>query len=119
MLIWGVYTLNFERNHDEYKNLFCSYHLSLSLVISKQAHADAIFDKHCSSCHAGGGNIIKSAKGLDQVSLDANSVNSADKIKALVTNGKAPMPAFGKLLSADDIESVSSFVMKQAKNGRK
>ncbi len=93
--------------------------LSLGLVISAQTQADAIFDKHCSACHAGGGNIMNPAKGLSKANLDANSVNSVDKIKALVTDGKAPMPAFGKMLSAKEIASVSSFVMKQAASGWK
>ncbi|MEE9413358.1 MAG: c-type cytochrome [Methylococcales bacterium] len=93
--------------------------LLFGLAMSAQTQANDVFDKHCSSCHAGGGNIMNAAKGLSKENLDANGVNSVDKIKALVTDGKVPMPAFGKMLSAKEIENVSAFVLKQAATGWK
>ena len=37
----------------------------------------------------------------------------------LITNGKSPMPAFGKLgaISASDIENVTAYVLKKADAG--
>ncbi len=91
--------------------------LSISVTVGGLANADeAVFKKNCSACHAGGKNIMNPAKGLDMDSLKSNGVDSVDAIKTLVTKGKAPMPAF-ESLGEDKINSVSNYVLEQAKKG--
>ena len=89
----------------------------LSLAFAGAAQANEVFDKNCVSCHAKGGNIMNPDKTLSAESLEKNGVNSVDAIKKIVTEGKAPMPAFGSTLSKEEIESVSAYVLEQAKKG--
>jgi len=51
--------------------------------------------------------------------LDDNKINSASANIELVTNGKPPMPAFGKpgTINATDIENVAAYVLKKADAG--
>lgn len=78
-----------------------------------------VFTANCSSCHAGGRNVIASDKTLSKEDLETNKINSAAAIIELVTNGKPPMPAFGKqgTLNAADIENVAAYVLKKSEAG--
>jgi Cytochrome c, mono- and diheme variants len=78
-----------------------------------------IFSKNCSTCHSGGRNVMASGKSLSKEDLETNKVNSAAAIIEIVTNGKPPMPAFGKLgtIDAADIENVAAYVLKKANAG--
>ena len=75
-----------------------------------------IFSANCATCHSGGKNIIVPAKSLSKEDLETNKVNSSTAIIEIVTNGKPPMPAFGKLgvISPVDIENVAAYVLKKA-----
>ncbi|MCD2451244.1 c-type cytochrome [Methylicorpusculum oleiharenae] len=88
-------------------------------VFSGAVSANEVFDKNCASCHKGGGNIMNPAKTLMKDSLDKNGVATVDAVKAIVTNGKAPMPAFKASLDEKQIESVSAYVIEQAGKGWK
>ena len=78
-----------------------------------------IFTKNCSTCHSGGKNVMAAGKSLSKEDLETNKMNSAAAIIDLVTNGKPPMPAFGKLgtINAADIENVAAYVLKKADAG--
>ena len=78
-----------------------------------------IFTKNCTTCHSGGKNVMAAGKSLSKEDLETNKMNSAAAIIELVTNGKPPMPAFGKLgtLNAADIENVAAYVLKKADAG--
>ena len=98
--------------------------LSLIGFASSSMAADAekgkeIFTKNCSTCHSGGGNVMAQGKSLSKEDLETNKINSAAAITEIVTNGKPPMPAFGKLgtLNATDIENVAAYVLKKADAG--
>ncbi|HFD11102.1 MAG TPA: c-type cytochrome [Crenotrichaceae bacterium] len=88
--------------------------LSISYV-----SANEVFTKYCSSCHNNGGNLMNPKKTLSQKDLAANGVDNAGSISALITNGKPPMPAFGKDLSDEEIAGVAKFVLDQAAAGWK
>jgi cytochrome c6 len=75
-----------------------------------------VFSANCTTCHSGGRNIMSSGKSLSKEDLETNKVNSSTAIIEIVTNGKAPMPAFGKL-GAADIENVAAYVLKKADAG--
>jgi cytochrome c6 len=100
--------------------------VSLTLIgftsYSMAADADKgekIFTANCTGCHAHGMNHIAPGKSLSKGDLTANKRNSSAAIIALVTNGKSPMPAFGKLgaISTSDIENVAAYVLKKADAG--
>ena len=78
-----------------------------------------IFTKNCTTCHSGGKNVMAASKSLSKEDLETNKMNSAAAIIELVTNGKPPMPAFGKLgtINAADIENVAAYVLKKADAG--
>jgi cytochrome c6 len=91
--------------------------LALTFVLVSTASANEIFKTNCSSCHAGGNNIMNPDKTLKMESLEKNGVNSLGAIKALVSKGKAPMPAFASTLDEKEIDAVSAYVLEQAKKG--
>ena len=91
--------------------------LALTFVMASTASANEIFKTNCSSCHAGGNNIMNPDKTLKMESLEKNGVNSLGAIKALVSKGKAPMPAFASTLDEKEIDAVSAYVLEQAKKG--
>ena len=98
--------------------------LTLISFASSTMAADAekgkeIFTKNCTTCHSGGKNVMAASKSLSKEDLETNKMNSAAAIIELVTNGKPPMPAFGKLgtLNAADIENVAAYVLKKADAG--
>lgn len=98
--------------------------LTLISFASSTMAADAekgeeIFNKNCMACHSGGANVLAPGKSLSKKDLETNKMNSATAIIELVTNGKSPMPAFGKLgtINAADIENVTAYVLKKADAG--
>ena len=98
--------------------------LTLISFASSTMAADAekgkkIFTENCTTCHSGGKNTMAAGKSLSKEDLETNKMNSAAAIIELVTNGKPPMPAFGKLgtLNAADIENVAAYVLKKADVG--
>ncbi len=90
-----------------------------ALVFSGAASANDVFDKNCASCHKGGGNLMNPAKDLTKDNLAKNGAATLDAIKAIVSNGKAPMPAFKASLDEKQIDSVSAYVLEQAEKGWK
>jgi cytochrome c6 len=78
-----------------------------------------VFAKNCTACHAGGKNIMNSAKTLSLNDLKSNQRDSEAAIVTLVANGASPMPAFGKSLSEEQIKNVAAYVMQQANAGWK
>ncbi len=78
-----------------------------------------VYSANCTTCHPGGKNIMAPGKSLSKEDLETNKVNSETAIIELVTNGKGPMPAFGKLgvLSATDVENVAAYVLKKSGAG--
>jgi cytochrome c6 len=92
----------------------------ISNVQAADASAGAeIFAKNCNACHAGGKNMINPAKTLSINDLKSNQMDSEAAIITLVTTGKPPMPAFGSILSEEQIKNVAAYVMQQANAGWK
>ena len=75
-----------------------------------------LFSIHCAGCHPQGKNIIRRGKNLKLRALKRNQVDNLDAIINLVTYGKNNMSAYKEKLSFDEIESVSKYVLEQAKN---
>ncbi len=92
--------------------------IALGLNVSN-VNANDTFNKYCSSCHSNGGNLMNPKKTLSKKDLANNGVDNIGSISTLVTNGKPPMPAFGKSLSNEEIANVAKYVMDQAAAGWK
>lgn len=91
--------------------------LAVIFVATGPAMGNQDFAKNCKGCHNGGGNIINRTKTLSKEDLEKNGMNSADAIKNLISKGKPPMPAFGKVLSPEQIDAVANYVLQQAEKG--
>ncbi|MBW4507858.1 MAG: c-type cytochrome [Scytonematopsis contorta HA4267-MV1] len=78
------------------------------------ASGSKVFSANCVSCHAGGKNLVQANKTLKKDALEKYGMYSADAIITQVTKGKNAMPAFGKRLSAAQIEDVAAYVLAQA-----
>jgi mono/diheme cytochrome c family protein len=67
-------------------------------------------DWSCGSCHA-----LKDAGGTGHVgpSFDG-TVNTVDFVKGRITNGQGAMPAFGGLMSDEEIDMLASYIVEAA-----
>jgi cytochrome c6 len=83
------------------------------------ALGEKTFKANCLACHAGGRNSVNPAKTLKLEDLKKNKKDTAQAIIYEITNGKAPMPAFGKKLSPEQIESLAAYVLDKANKGWK
>ena len=73
-----------------------------------------VFSTNCSSCNAGGKNLVQANKTLKKDALEKYGMNSAEAIITQVTKGKNAMPAFGGRLKPGQIEDVAAYVLEQA-----
>lgn len=73
-----------------------------------------IFKSNCMGCHMGGRNSIIAAKTLKLDALHEYLLDTPEAIISQVTNGKNAMPAFGRRLNSEQIESVAAYVLDQA-----
>lgn len=78
---------------------------------------EQVFTANCSSCHAGGNNVIMPDKTLVKEVLEENKMNSVSAITNQVKNGKNSMPAFGERLADEDIDNVANYVLSQSESG--
>jgi len=79
-----------------------------------------VFASKCASCHgADGKGDTKMGKMLKVPDLKEAAGKSDAEITKLVNEGKKPMPAFGKRLSATEIQAVVSYVKTLAKGSGK
>src|SRR5262249_40558106 len=102
--------------------------LALLLTLPAAAvHADgkAIYDKSCKSCHAddGKGNAkmagnLKIDAAVLNLGRDENKDLTRDQLKAVVSDGKNKMPAYGKKLAAADLDAALDYAMELAKTIR-
>lgn len=83
-------------------------------ALADGASPDELFEIHCAGCHPNGANIIRRGKNLKQKALNRYGYKSADKIAALITNGKGLMSAYGDRLSEAEIDKLANYVLEQA-----
>ncbi len=81
------------------------------------AKGKQVFSANCNACHLGGNNVVNASKTLKKEALEKYGMNSIEKIKYQVKNGKNAMPAFGGRLSEQDIENVATYVLAQSEKG--
>jgi cytochrome c6 len=78
---------------------------------------EMVFNANCSVCHIGGNNIIMAAKSLKKEALEQHGMNSLAAVKQRVELGHHAMPAFGKRLSASQIEVVAAYILQRSNQG--
>lgn len=83
------------------------------------ADGSALFKANCAQCHAGGKNLVKAEKNLKKEALEKYNMYSAEAIVTQITNGKGAMPAFGKKLKPEEIQTLAAYVLEQADAGWK
>jgi cytochrome c6 len=92
--------------------------LALPAGLRAQNDADKIFKANCVLCHAADGSgsspTGKALKAKDLKSEEVQKVSDVD-ITTVITNGKGKMPAFGKKLKPEDIQSLVGYVRALAK----
>mmetsp|Transcript_1427 Transcript_1427/g.3893 ORF Transcript_1427/g.3893 Transcript_1427/m.3893 type:complete len:175 (-) Transcript_1427:46-570(-) len=79
----------------------------------------AIFEGVCVACHLGGNNLVVEEKKLTKEALTRFKAFDPVKIKVIAAGGQGAMPPFGDALSAQDLEDVAGYIMKQANAGWK
>ncbi len=75
-----------------------------------------VFQAKCMGCHLGGRNSLVAAKNLSLSALHEYHMDTPELIQAQVTKGKGAMPAFGKTLKPEEIESVAAYVLDRAEH---
>ncbi|MEJ5255509.1 MAG: cytochrome c [Acidimicrobiales bacterium] len=70
------------------------------------ARGQQVFRQNCSVCHGGKGG---GGQGPRLAGVVAGRYPNIDDQIAVITNGRAGMPAFGKQLSDDDIRAVAAY----------
>nr|WP_293103836.1 hypothetical protein [Okeania sp. SIO2F4] len=75
-----------------------------------------LFDIYCNGCYSNGGNIVRRGKNLKIETLERNKLDSVEAIAYLVQNGKNNMSAYEERLTETEIETVSGYVLEEAKN---
>jgi mono/diheme cytochrome c family protein len=72
-----------------------------------------LFKSKCAMCHgpdaAGNTPMGQKLKLRDLRSAEVQK-QTDDQLTAIITNGKPPMPAYGKTLSADDIHALVAYI---------
>ncbi len=76
-----------------------------SAVASDAPDGAKLFDKKCKMCHG----IEKKKMGPAAKAMNSDS----DALRSAITDGQKRMPAFGKKLSADEINALVTFIQAQ------
>jgi mono/diheme cytochrome c family protein len=79
-------------------------------VYAAETKPSETYDKYCAKCHGDDGKAKtmrgKSMKARDFTDAEWQAGETDDALIAAVTDGKDEMPAFGKKLTAEQIESL-------------
>jgi cytochrome c6 len=79
--------------------------------------APELFATHCAGCHLRGGNIIRRGKNLKLNALERNGYTTPAAITEIIAQGKGNMSAYQERLSAEEIDSLATYVWEQAQQG--
>ena len=72
-----------------------------------------VFEEHCASCHAKGGNRWTPDKTLSRKDLVANNVQTVEDIIQLIRNSGPLMPIFGPVkITSEEADAVAFYVLE-------
>lgn len=87
-----------------------------SATAAYAATGEALFKKHCASCHPAGGNIINAGKTLKASDLKKSGVKGAEGI---IKTMRAPGPGMTKFdkatVSDKDAKAIAAYILKTFK----
>ena len=90
----------------------------LPVVVRAQSDAAKVFKNNCTLCHGpdGSGNT-PTGKALKAKDLNSDEVQkqSDDELTAVISKGRAKMPAFGSKFSPDIIKSLVAYIRQLPK----
>jgi cytochrome c6 len=87
-----------------------------SEAVAETSPGEEAFVKHCSVCHAKGGNIINPAKPLSKKDLGKNGVRKAADIVAKMRNPGPGMTTFDKSTVPDKTaQEIAEYILKTFK----
>ena len=87
--------------------------VAITLVQAAQKTGETLFNEHCVSCHAGGGNIIKPDKTLRQTDREKSGIKTAKDISKFIRTAHDGMPAFDKKTISDkEAKSIAEYIIK-------
>lgn len=79
-------------------------------------NGEAEFKKHCTSCHAGGGNIIKPDKTLSRKDREKHGIRTAKDIVKLMRKPAEGMTTFdSKSVSDREAMAIAEYIIKSFK----
>ncbi|MBK7997048.1 MAG: c-type cytochrome [Blastocatellia bacterium] len=78
-----------------------------------------IFKTECTTCHAGGKNVVEAEKTLELATLKKFGFNGPEDIKKRISEGAGVMPAYKDSLKPAEIDAVANYVWAQAQKGWK
>jgi mono/diheme cytochrome c family protein len=91
----------------------------LPVVARAQSDAAKVFKNNCTLCHGpdGSGNT-PTGKALKAKDLKSDEVQkqSDEELAAVISKGRAKMPAFGSKFSSDIIKSLVAYIRQLPKN---
>jgi cytochrome c6 len=87
-----------------------------SVAGTNEINGEAEFKKHCTSCHADGGNIIKPDKTLSRKDLEKNGIKTAKDIVRLMRKPGVGMTTFdSKTVSDKEAKAIAGYIIKTFK----
>ncbi|MGC1310113.1 MAG: c-type cytochrome [Phormidesmis sp.] len=94
-----------------------AFTFTVPLALADAAAGAQVFSANCAACHIGGGNAVNAAKTLKATDLEKYEMNTAEAITYQVVHGKNAMPSFSGRLTADQIASVTEYVLQKSEAG--
>jgi cytochrome c6 len=73
-----------------------------------------LFEKHCSLCHPGGGNVVNPGKTLRKKDLDANGIKTAAALAAYMQNPGRGMPRLvheNKEITVEQAQNIAAYIL--------
>lgn len=85
-------------------------------VVSLSKVGERAFLKHCSTCHAEGGNSIDPSKTLSRKDLNANGIKTSADIMDKIRKPGQGMPPFDRVeISDETAEAIAKYILKTFK----
>lgn len=93
-----------------------TFAISVQADMKGKLDAKAEFEKHCASCHPGGGNIINKDKPLGKNALAKNGIKTWKAIVAKMRNPGMGMTKFEKKdISDKEARAIAEYILKTFK----
>lgn len=93
--------------------LLCLAGAALFALPARSQTGEALYKAKCAACHGADGKgqtaTGKAMKAGDFAAPEVQKTSDAD-LGAIISNGKDKMPAYGKSLKADQIQSLVAFI---------